>query len=103
MWLPDGLENGRIGAHILRMGRNLAIIGAGAVIAMAILVTFRWEVGSSAGMTVRLDRWTGEIIGCNAPSQMIVDASSLGLPVRFRCSDLTPDEIKQGKVDPTGK
>jgi hypothetical protein len=78
------------------MGRNIAIVAAAAIISAAMLFTFRWEVAVDGGTAVRLDRWTG---GCNAPNQMIVNAASLGLPVHLRCSEITQDEIKQGRVE----
>jgi hypothetical protein len=65
------------------MGRNIAIVAAAAIISAAMLFTFRWEVAVDGGTAVRLDRWTGAIVGCNAPNQMIVNAASLGLPVHF--------------------
>jgi hypothetical protein len=34
-----------------------------------------------------------------AGNQMIVNAASLGLPVHLRCSDVTQEEIKQGRVE----
>jgi hypothetical protein len=81
------------------MGRNIAIVAAAAIISAAMLFTFRWEVAVDGGTAVRLDRWTGAIVGCNAPNQMIVNAASLGLPVHLRCSEITQDEIKQGRVE----
>jgi hypothetical protein len=57
------------------------------------------EVAANGGTAIRLDRWTGAIVGCNAPNQMIVNAASLGLPVHLRCSDVTQEEIKQGRVE----
>jgi hypothetical protein len=83
------------------MGRNIAIVVGAGVIAAAMLFIFRWEIGSYGGMAIRLDRWTGNMVASNAPSQMTVDGASLGLPVHLRCSDLTQNEIKQSRVDPT--
>jgi hypothetical protein len=43
------------------------LLGAG-IIALSILITFRWELAPNARIAsaVRLDRWTGEIAWCIA-------------------------------------
>jgi hypothetical protein len=43
----------------------IAIVIAGALIAGAILITFRWEIVAEHGDVYRLDRWTGRIVECN--------------------------------------
>jgi hypothetical protein len=51
-----------------------AILGGAALIAAAILFTFRWEViVPTAGFVYRLDRWTGELVQC--PDSTFRDAS----------------------------
>jgi hypothetical protein len=45
----------------------LAILGGAALIAAAILFTFRWEVNTDAKnplLVYRLDRWTGKVSAC---------------------------------------
>jgi hypothetical protein len=41
-----------------------AIVIAGALIALAILSAFRWEISAATGVVYRLDRWTGHIVAC---------------------------------------
>jgi hypothetical protein len=42
-----------------------AILGGAALIAAAVLFTFRWEVVvPAAGFAYRLDRWTEELVQC---------------------------------------
>jgi hypothetical protein len=41
----------------------MAIIGAAIIIAVSILIAFRWEIASPGIM--RLDRWTGTIVLCD--------------------------------------
>jgi hypothetical protein len=42
-----------------------SILGGAALIAIALLFTFRWEITSPhAGMVYRLDRWTGRVTPC---------------------------------------
>jgi hypothetical protein len=52
------------------MRLSFAVIIAGGLIAIAVLITFRWEISAAAneagGIVYRLDRWTGEIVGCGA-------------------------------------
>lgn len=45
------------------MGLAWAIFGAGVAVALAILISFRWEIASPG--VVRLDRWTGTIVLCD--------------------------------------
>lgn len=47
------------------MGRNLAIILAGALIAFAVALTGRWQVSAAPGGLYRLDRWTGAVSACD--------------------------------------
>ena len=45
----------------------LAIVIAGALIAVAILMAFRWQISAATGGVVyRIDRWTGNIEFCMA-------------------------------------
>jgi hypothetical protein len=49
------------------MRSPLAIALAGALIAIAILIVFRWQISAATGGVVyRLDRWTGNIEFCMA-------------------------------------
>jgi hypothetical protein len=60
-------------AHIRWMGQNIAIVAAGALIALAIMVTHHWELVPSGtnglGATIRLNRWTGAIDVCGIDSK----------------------------------
>jgi hypothetical protein len=46
------------------MRGTVAIVIAGALIAIAILVGFRWQITAATGIVYRLDQWTGNIVGC---------------------------------------
>ena len=37
---------------------------AGALIAVAVLIVFRWQISAATGVVYRLDRWTGDIVAC---------------------------------------
>ena len=59
--------------HTGVMGTPIAIVVAGALIAIAIAITFRWEVtggplttfhGVGPQPIYRLDRWTGTVVQC---------------------------------------
>lgn len=45
-----------------------AIVLGAAIIAAAILFTFRWEIAGTAQMPLLLDRWNGYVNVCNAKS-----------------------------------
>jgi hypothetical protein len=59
------------------MATPLAILIGSAIIATAIIFTFRWEIalGSGHPPVVRLDRWTGTVTACNADPDMTRKAS----------------------------
>jgi hypothetical protein len=48
----------------IRTGAPLAIFSGAALIALAILFVFRWEIGATSNGTVLLDRWGGRISIC---------------------------------------
>ena len=89
----------RCSAHTVAMERSISIIVGAAIIAAALVFIFRWEVTPAGSTMVRLDRWSGEMVGCNVENQLFVNANSLGLPAHYRCSDLTEDEIKQSRIE----
>jgi hypothetical protein len=43
----------------------LSIVLAGALIAIAILIAFRWQISATTGVVYRLDRWTGHAVSCD--------------------------------------
>jgi hypothetical protein len=49
---------------------------------------------------VRIDRWSGDVVGCNAENQIFLTANREGFGVRFQCSELTDEEMKQNRVNP---
>ena len=72
------------------MGRNLAIIGAGALIAIAILIINRWEIALTPGNLVnlmRFNRWTGAAEICWLDPSTVKAQSSLA-GAKYRCGDL---------------
>jgi hypothetical protein len=42
----------------------IAVVIAGALVAVAILIAFRWHISAATGVVYRLDRWSGRIIAC---------------------------------------
>jgi hypothetical protein len=56
----------------------VSILLAGAMIAAAILFVFRWEVSGTLPVN-RIDRWTGNVVQCNATNQMRLAADALGV------------------------
>jgi hypothetical protein len=72
------------------MGRGLAIIGAGALIAAAILITNHWSVVFNPGdlvQMVRFNRWTGAAEICWIEPDTVKGKSSLA-GAKYRCGDL---------------
>jgi hypothetical protein len=54
-WLANG--------HKVRLMRvAAAIVIAGALIAIAVLIAFRWQISAATGVVYRLDRWTGHAV-----------------------------------------
>ena len=82
---PHGLASGRLRAHIRGMWRSIAIVVAGGVIALAILISNHWMIipggSNSIAATIRLNRWTGAIEVCslNAKTPTGTNASGLEL------------------------
>ena len=44
---------------------TVAVVIAGALIAAAILISFRWQLSAATGVVYRLDRWTGNVTVCD--------------------------------------
>jgi hypothetical protein len=68
------------------MGRNIAIVVAGGLIALAIMITNHWTINTLAnGLTAaaRLNRWTGEIELCSVNVQTLSGANVTG--ARLEC------------------
>jgi hypothetical protein len=53
-------------AHIAKMTQPQATLLAAGILALALLVLFRWEMGSTtaAGLVFKLHRWTGAVYSC---------------------------------------
>ena len=47
------------------MRELIAVLIAGALVAVAILIAFRWHISAATGVVYRLDRWTGHIAVCD--------------------------------------
>lgn len=63
------------------MGNPIATIIAGALIAVAILVVGRYEAtplvyGGTWATIFRLDRWTGEVVGCAVDPDTMTNPNS---------------------------
>jgi len=78
----------------------ITIIVAALIIAGSMAVLFRWHVISSSIGLQRLDRWTGEVVACT-PVMDLSDAEKLHVGVQYRCKEMTAEELKQVKVDPS--
>jgi hypothetical protein len=61
---------------------STAIIVAGALIAISIAFVARWEISGA----FRLDRWTGQVVECNATSAKRVDGFGQGIGLEFNCA-----------------
>lgn len=48
------------------MNIHVSILGAAAIIAVAIIFSMRWEISAAQGIVYRLDRWTGAVDVCGA-------------------------------------
>jgi hypothetical protein len=84
LWRRNGLEKDRLRAHILGMGRNIAIVVGAGLIALAIMVTNHWTLNTPAdGIAVgaRLNRWTGTIDLCSIDPKTVTGNSVAGAKV----------------------
>lgn len=43
----------------------VGVVIAGALIVIAILIVFRWQISAATGVVYRLDRWTGHAAVCD--------------------------------------
>jgi hypothetical protein len=59
----------------VRPSAPIAILAGAALIALAILVVFRWEIVSGANGTLRLDRWSGRIAICGGVDKNTFETS----------------------------
>ena len=72
----------------------VAVVAAGAAVALAIAGWGRFEIAAQAGGEVyRLNRWTGEVYLCMASNQARLAAHQLGMGTRYRCDPPTRAEI----------
>lgn len=81
------------------MVNAISIVLAGAMIAAAILVALRWDFAAFGGQTYLLDRWSGQIVGCNATNDKRLAASELGVGIPYRCKSITQEEFKRGGIN----
>ncbi len=49
------------------MSQGVALLCAGVLIALAIVVSGRWQISVAPGQIYRLDEWTGRVTACNVP------------------------------------
>jgi hypothetical protein len=47
------------------MSTSVSVIIAGALVAVAVLITGHWQIEVAPGAVYRLDRWTGDVAACN--------------------------------------
>ena len=71
------------------MNNGVAIVIAGALVALAVLITFRWDISALPGgpsppgnSIYRLDRWTGTVTKCD---DQFVPATGVG-GIKLDCS-----------------
>ena len=82
---------------------RIAVFLAGAMIALAIVFVFRWEMTAAGSAAYRLDRWTGEIAACNLGGPLASGPYHGGIWAPMRCSLPSPDQIKSNALDPATK
>lgn len=63
-----------------------AVLAAGVMIAVAILVAGRWEIASSNTEVYRLDRWTGAVVACGSDPADRAETVMGGHSASFQCS-----------------
>ncbi len=63
------------------MPNHVAILLGAALIAAAIAVTGRWEIALVQGATIRLDRWTGEVVICAPDARTMPKDTIVGTKV----------------------
>ena len=68
------------------MSTSIALILSAALIAVALLFVFRWEVSSTSTLTFRLDRWTGHVTMCNETNDTILAALNAGEALKMKCA-----------------
>jgi hypothetical protein len=62
------------------MREPIAVLIAGVVIAVEILLAFRWQISAAPGFVYRLDRWTGTIMRCDLSTFGYVNCADIPLP-----------------------
>lgn len=69
------------------MGTPVAVVVGSAIVAVAILFAFRWEVamGSGTPPVIRLDRWTGKVAICNVDPDALAKAGRNHTAVEMDC------------------
>ena len=67
-------------------GQVLALLSAAVIVALAILVSGRYQIAINAqDDVVRLDRWTGSAVFCNRDQMETDKARQSGRPVPLIC------------------
>jgi hypothetical protein len=55
----------------------LSILLAGCLVAIAILIAFRWQITAAPGFVYRLDRWSGHVNACELSNLNLADCPFL--------------------------
>ena len=78
-----------------QLGAPLAILGAGAMIAGALLFILRWEMVAGGRLDAYLlDRWTGKIVSCGGPGVPLRShAAQVGMAITLRCDGITTEQF----------
>lgn len=84
-----------------RLGIEGAVLGAGVLVAAALLLSNRWEIAGVGRVAYRLDHWTGEVRACHANSMKVAAAEVVGFGVPYQCDD--PTAAQEAMVPPQAR
>jgi hypothetical protein len=56
---------------------RVAAMIVGTLIAIAILIAFRWQISATPGFVYRLDRWTGGAVVCDLSTVHRIDCQEI--------------------------
>jgi hypothetical protein len=54
---------------------SISVIIAGALVAVAVLITGHWQIGTAPTQVYRVNRWTGSVTACN----VVLDQGNEGM------------------------
>ncbi len=78
------------------MNIHVSILVGAVAVAIALLITFHWEIIVTDSVTYRLNRWTGTIEICTARDDREPGAA-FGSGIEYRCKLIKPEEAEDRK------